>query len=165
MTFNLKEHSHRFSSSLKCFVIINTGRLARIARCIQSGLDTLLNLPFKSIFIDWLFTVLRPAQEYFTYMETSPLPVKGCKILASAGCSGPLSREGSLSCYTCCDTGLQFFRSHPKDRPIQSPLTTHEGVWRIYSNPDPRLFLESVNINRARALLTLGDIHSAISCV
>ena len=23
--------------------------------------------------------VLRPAQEYFTYMETSPLPVKGCK--------------------------------------------------------------------------------------
>jgi hypothetical protein len=22
--------------------------------------------------IDWLFTVLRPAQEYFTYMETSP---------------------------------------------------------------------------------------------
>jgi hypothetical protein len=30
--------------------------------------------------IDWLFSVLRPAQEYFTYMETSPLPVKGCKI-------------------------------------------------------------------------------------
>jgi hypothetical protein len=29
---------------------------------------------------DWLFTVLRPAQEFFTYMETSPLPVKGCKI-------------------------------------------------------------------------------------
>jgi hypothetical protein len=30
--------------------------------------------------IDWLFTVLSPAQEFFTYMETSPLPVKGCKI-------------------------------------------------------------------------------------
>ena len=30
--------------------------------------------------IDWLFVVLRPAQEFFTYMETSPLPVKGCKI-------------------------------------------------------------------------------------
>jgi hypothetical protein len=30
--------------------------------------------------IDWLFTVLRPPQEYFTYMETSPLLVKGCKI-------------------------------------------------------------------------------------
>jgi hypothetical protein len=30
--------------------------------------------------IDWLFTVLRPFQEYFTYMETSPMPVKGYKI-------------------------------------------------------------------------------------
>jgi hypothetical protein len=28
----------------------------------------------------WLFILLRPAQEYFTYMEMSPLPVKGCKI-------------------------------------------------------------------------------------
>jgi hypothetical protein len=27
-----------------------------------------------------LFTVLRPAQEFFTYMETSSLLVKGCKI-------------------------------------------------------------------------------------
>jgi hypothetical protein len=30
--------------------------------------------------IDYLIVVLRPAQEYFTYMETSPLPVKGYKI-------------------------------------------------------------------------------------
>jgi hypothetical protein len=30
--------------------------------------------------IDWLFKVLRPVQEYFTYMETSLMPVKGCKI-------------------------------------------------------------------------------------
>ena len=29
-----------------------------------------------------------------------------------------------------------FFRSNPKDLPIQSPLTTHERIWRIYSNPD-----------------------------
>jgi hypothetical protein len=34
-------------------------------------------------------------------------------------------------------TGPRFFWSHPKDRPITSPLTTHEGMWRIYSNPDP----------------------------
>jgi hypothetical protein len=26
--------------------------------------------------LKWLFKVLRPAQEFFTYMETSPLPVK-----------------------------------------------------------------------------------------
>jgi hypothetical protein len=30
--------------------------------------------------LGWLFIVLRPAQEYFTSMETSPLPVKDCKI-------------------------------------------------------------------------------------
>jgi hypothetical protein len=28
----------------------------------------------------WLFTVLCPAQEFFIYMEVSPLPVKGFKI-------------------------------------------------------------------------------------
>ena len=31
-----------------------------------------------------LFIVIRPAQEYFTYMETSPLAMKGCKIQAYA---------------------------------------------------------------------------------
>ena len=36
---------------------------------------------YCAMIIDWLtIYVLRPAQEYFTYMETSPLPVKGCKI-------------------------------------------------------------------------------------
>ena len=60
-------------------------------------------------------------------METSPLPVKGFKILAYARSSGPLSREGSLSCNTCCDTRSRFFRSHPKDHRIQSSFTTHKG--------------------------------------
>jgi hypothetical protein len=40
--------------------------------------------------------------------------------------------------HTCCDTGPLFFRSHPKDRPILSPLMTHKGMRRIYSNPDPQ---------------------------
>ena len=26
-----------------------------------------------------------------------------------------MSREGSLSCHSCCDTGPRFLRSHPKD--------------------------------------------------
>ena len=63
---------------------------------------------------------------------TSPLPVKGCKILASARLSGHLSREGSLLCHTCCDTGPRFFRSHPKDRPIQSPFTTQHTSIILY---------------------------------
>jgi hypothetical protein len=59
------------------------------------------------------------------------MPVKGCKFKYRPM---PLSRDGFLSCHTCCDTGPQFFRSHAKDRPIQSPLTTRKGMWRIYSN-------------------------------
>jgi hypothetical protein len=54
--------------------------------------------------------------------------------------SGPLSREGSLSCHTCSNTGPRCYRSHiKKDRPIKSPLTTHKGMWRIYSNPNPHI--------------------------
>jgi hypothetical protein len=35
--------------------------------------------------------------------------------------------------------GPRFFWSHPKDHPMQSPLTTHNGMGRIYSNLDPRV--------------------------
>jgi hypothetical protein len=48
--------------------------------------------------------------------------MKGCKILAYARRSGPLSREGSLSCHTHCNTGPRFFRSHPKDHPFSRLL-------------------------------------------
>jgi hypothetical protein len=129
--------------------------------------------------VGWFFNVLRPAQEYFTYMETSPLPVKGCKIQAYGRRSGPLSREGSLSCHKCCDTGPRFFRSHPKDRPIlspydtpggvenlfllgfsrvpfQSPFTTHKGMWRIYSNLDPHgVMIVTQNLWHCIVLCTL----------
>jgi hypothetical protein len=52
-------------------------------------------------------------------------------------CSVSLSREVSLSCHTCCDTEPRFSRSHPKDRPMKSPFTTHKGKRKTYSNPDP----------------------------
>ena len=61
-----------------------------------------------------LFTVLRLAQEFFTYAETSQIPVKRVHNLGL--CSEPLSREGSLSRHTCSDTGTRFFQSHPKGR-------------------------------------------------
>jgi hypothetical protein len=39
------------------------------------------NMPLKvGRLIIYCSTVLRPAKEFFTYMETSSLPVKGCKI-------------------------------------------------------------------------------------
>jgi hypothetical protein len=79
--------------------------------------------------IDWLI-------DYLWFY----VPLKNFSLIQrrhQCRCSGPLSREGSLSCHTYCDTGPPFFQSHPKDRPIQLPLTTRMGMWRIYSNPDP----------------------------
>jgi hypothetical protein len=49
--------------------------LRRYQKIIMSG--TCITLISR---MDSLFIVLCPAQEYFTYMETSPLPVKDCKI-------------------------------------------------------------------------------------
>jgi hypothetical protein len=82
--------------------------------------------------------LLLTAQACFTYTERSALPVKDCKIYTYARRSGHLSRDGFLSCHIYCDTGPPFSRSHLNDRLIQSPLTTHKGMWRIYSNPDPQ---------------------------
>ena len=39
----------------------------------------------------------------------------------------PLSREGPLSCQTCCDTGPRFMRSRPKAVPIKPPFTTSKA--------------------------------------
>jgi hypothetical protein len=87
--------------------------------------------------VGWSIYVLRPAQEYFIYMDwffffclfiysctsnfsaiwrLSPLPVIGLQILAYARRSGPLSREESLLFQTYYDTGSRFIRSPPKDR-------------------------------------------------
>jgi hypothetical protein len=35
--------------------------------------------------------------------------------------------------------GTSVFPVSPKGRPTQSPFTTHKGVWRTYSNPDPHV--------------------------
>jgi hypothetical protein len=43
---------------------------------------------FVDWLIDWLFTPLRPAQEFLTFMETSPLLVKGCKFRPMLGTRG-----------------------------------------------------------------------------
>jgi hypothetical protein len=106
--------------------------------------------------IEWLLIALRPAQEYFTDIETSPLPVKGCKSSIYARRSVPLSREGSLSYHTCCLGFSGFIRSTApfcrllctqgdvenlfkpgsSQAPIQSPLMTHKWILRTYSNPD-----------------------------
>jgi hypothetical protein len=82
------------------------------------------------------FTCMSRSRIFHLYGDVT-IAGEGLQNLGLCSAPGPLSREGSLSCHTCCNTGPRFFRSHPNDRPIQSPLTTHEGMWRIYSNPDP----------------------------
>jgi hypothetical protein len=106
-------------------------------------------------------------------METSPLPVKGSKIWAYARRSRPLRREVSLSCHTYCDTGPRFFRSHPKDRPIQSPPKTHGLYWQEFfsglNSPKHRgkftfrgpcfHLLISLTTNFQKCLLSFLEVH------
>ena len=50
-----------------------------------------------------LFGVYRPTWEFFTYMETSPLPAKGWKCWSMLGTHGHW-----VACHTYCETGHPF---------------------------------------------------------
>ena len=67
--------------------------------------------------VSWLYGVYRPTREFFTHMETSPFPVKGCKFLPMPGTYG-LSSEGSLTCHTHCDRGPTVYNGH-----LRGPVT------------------------------------------
>jgi hypothetical protein len=77
------------------------------------------------------FFVFSRTRNFSAVWRLSPLPVTGLQILPYARCSVPLSREGSLSCHTYCDTGPRFIRSHPKDW----ALTSQSGI----RTPDARI--------------------------
>jgi hypothetical protein len=90
--------------------------------------------------IDWLFTVLSPAQEFFTCMETSPSPINGCRAFEQGG----IFIMPHLLWHRA-----RFFRSHPKDHPILlNRLLRHKGMWRIYSYPDPHGLMEPHGLHR-----------------
>jgi hypothetical protein len=86
----------------------------------------------------------------FNYMETSPLPVKGCKIYAYVRHSVPSGRDPNLSCHTCCDTGLWFWVSS-KGAPFSGLLRHTWGYVENNSNPD-----FSRNLGAADLKLTPG---------
>ena len=71
---------------------------------------------FVFLFVCFVYSRL---SNFSAIRRLSPLPVTGLQIQAYARRSEPLSREGSLSCHTCCDTGPRFIRSHPKDRNLR----------------------------------------------
>ena len=64
-------------------------------------------------------------------MQTSPLPVKGCKLLTYARHSWPLSSEGALTCHTHCDTGLPFIMVFSED-PLHSHLLLNVWQWNSH---------------------------------
>jgi hypothetical protein len=89
------------------------------------------HIPHLSPIFDWLIIYC------FTYSRSFNVLVYGDISTADEGLAAKYSlcwalrafrQEGSLSCHISCDTGPRFFRSHPKNRPIQSPLTTHKGM-------------------------------------
>jgi hypothetical protein len=73
---------HYLSVNLR--ILIKKMVLCDCTKCRTSNAE--INAMLFFFFVFWflfffcLFIVLRPAQEIFTYMGTSPLPVKGCKI-------------------------------------------------------------------------------------
>jgi hypothetical protein len=74
---------------------------------------------YSYMFFLFVCFVYRRTSSFSTIWWLSPLPVTGLQILAYTRHSGPLSREGSLSCHTYCDMGPRFIRSHPKDRHLR----------------------------------------------
>jgi hypothetical protein len=57
-------------------------------------------------------------QRIFHFYGDATIAGEGLEHWNVCSSSGHLSREGSLWCHTCCDTGPQFFRSHSKNSSI-----------------------------------------------
>ena len=85
-----------------------------IYNLLLKGTSFLKNILTYSLFV-CLFGVFRPTREFFTYMETSPWPVKGLQILTYPLHSWQLSSKVSLAYHTYCDTGHTFIMAIPKD--------------------------------------------------
>ena len=63
--------------------------------------------------LNWFIEYWFSSSSKIIHIETSPLTVKPrLRHLTFARRLGPLSREGSLSCHTCYDTGPRLTRSH-----------------------------------------------------
>jgi hypothetical protein len=86
------------------------GRALEISGFMEANVLDLNSVPYRCLFVYSRLSI------FSAIRRLSPLPVTGLQILAYARRSGPLSREGYLSCHTYCDTGPRFIRSHPKDR-------------------------------------------------
>jgi hypothetical protein len=80
----------------------------------------------------WLFTVLRLAQKFFTCMETSSLPVEGCKIKAYCSALGASKQGGIFIVPHLLWHGETVFPVSSKEPPHSVAFTTHKGMWRTF---------------------------------
>jgi hypothetical protein len=89
----------------------------------------------SDMYIDWsiIYCFTSRSRIFYLYGEVN-ITSEGLQNLGLCSALRAFEQGGI---FTCCDMGPRFFRYHLKDWPIQSPLTTHKGMWRIYSNPDP----------------------------
>ena len=74
--------------------------------------DPLHELKTQNVLFVCMFGVFVPLENFFSNMETPPLPTKGCKFYTY---TRHLSSEGSLACQTYCDTGYPFIMVVSKD--------------------------------------------------
>ena len=88
--------------------------------------------PLSSMVLDWLiiygFTSRLRIFHLYGDVTFAGEGLQNLGLCSALRACTPMNREGSLSCHTCCDTGPRFFRSYPKDCPIQLPFTTRKGV-------------------------------------
>jgi hypothetical protein len=163
---NRWEQFNRFDEPINQIDERNNWFNARINSICNRTEELITSNEFKNIFTQWkMFSIIRVSFNLVLHrnckineqrhqvkmylvvyvpLKNILLTNEGLQNLGLCSALRAFSREGSLSCQTCCDTGPWFFRSHPKDRPISSPFTTHEGMWRIYSNPDPHGAMSSI---------------------
>jgi hypothetical protein len=106
-------------------------------RVMYQNIDTAC-VVFLHIYIDWLF-VLRPAQEYFTYMETSLLLMKGWKFRPMLGAQGLWAGRDRYHATPAVTLGLGFFglirRTAPFNRLLRHTKWCGESI--LSSNPNP----------------------------
>jgi hypothetical protein len=91
--------------------------------------------------------------------------VKGWKIEAYARRSGHLRRMNLCHTIPTATRDIyRFFQSHPKDRPIQLPLTTRKGMWRIYSPGSSRALYKKIYAINSRIFqnYSSSNIHTYI---
>jgi hypothetical protein len=86
--------------------------------------------------IDWLFHV--QLKKFSLIWRRHRYRWRAAKFRPMLGAQGLWAGRHLYRATPSVTRGLGFFRSHPKDLLILSPLTTHKGMWRIYSYLDPR---------------------------